>query len=68
MRCLASCIYQFFNKYNWLCFLGVGIARQRKPGAEAGLYYAASLLTQVSLLENGRTWLDSWKSKESCCI
>lgn len=42
--------------------------RQRKPGAEAGLYYAASLLTQVSLLENGRTWLDSWKSKESCCF
>lgn len=56
---------------------------QRKPGAVARLYYpvrrkprpswrggcqAASLLTQVSLLENGRTWLDSWKSKESCCI
>ncbi|EFN9018459.1 hypothetical protein D6O59_07145 [Escherichia coli] len=19
LHCLASCIYQFFNKYNWLC-------------------------------------------------
>lgn len=58
----------YINKYNELCFFRWGIERQRKPGAEAGLYYAASLLIQVSLLENGRTWLDSWKSKESCCI
>ncbi|EEV6404054.1 hypothetical protein D9550_24420 [Escherichia coli] len=37
LHCLASCIYQFFNKYNELCFFRWGIARQRKPGAEAGL-------------------------------
>ncbi|AID78253.1 hypothetical protein EP21_17210 [Escherichia coli] len=68
LRGLVGCIYLFFNKYNWLCVFRWANVRQRKPGAEAGLYYAASLLTQVSLLENGRTWLDSWKSKESCCI
>lgn len=68
LRGLASCIYQFFNKYNRLCVFRWAIVRQRKPGSVAGLYYAASLLIQVSLLENGRTWLDSWKSKESCCI
>lgn len=38
LHCLASCIYLFFNKYNWLCVLGGVIVRQRKPGAEAGLY------------------------------
>lgn len=37
MRGLASCINQFFNKYNELCFFRWGIERQRKPGAEAGL-------------------------------
>lgn len=37
LLCLVSCIYLFFNKYNWLCVLG-SIVRQRKPGAEAGLF------------------------------
>ena len=36
LLCLVSCIYLFFNKYNWLCVLGA-IVRQRKPGAETGL-------------------------------
>lgn len=27
----------YINKYNWLCVFRWGIARQRKPGAEAGL-------------------------------
>ncbi len=36
LRCLVSCIYLFFNKYNWLCVFRWGV-RQRKPGAEAGL-------------------------------
>lgn len=35
LLCLVSCIYLFFNKYNWLCVLGA-IVRQRKPGTEAG--------------------------------
>ncbi len=35
LRGLVSCIYLFFNKYNWLCVLGA-IVRQRKPGAVAG--------------------------------
>lgn len=68
----GSCIKNYSNLINSLDRLAgavlIVIGGQRKPGAEAGLYYAASLLIQVSLLENGRTWLDSWKSKESCCI
>lgn len=44
LRGLVGCIYLFFNKYNWLCVFRWANVRQRKPGAEAGLYYAASLL------------------------
>lgn len=61
MRGLASCINQFFNKYNELCFLGGGIVRQRKPGAEAGLcrHYAAFLVcaderARISLMRDLR--------------
>lgn len=38
LHCIASCIYKFFNKYNWLYFFRWAIVRQRKPGAEAGFF------------------------------
>nr|DAU96442.1 MAG TPA: hypothetical protein [Caudoviricetes sp.] len=37
LHCLASCIYLFFNKYNWLCVFRWANVRQRKPGTEAGM-------------------------------
>lgn len=37
LRCLASCIYQFFNKYNWLCFLGGGSRGKENPALMPGL-------------------------------
>lgn len=43
MRCLASCIYLFSTNTIGYVFLGVGIVRQRKPGAEAG--WGISLIT-----------------------
>lgn len=49
LLCLVSCIYLFFNKYNWLCVLGA-IVRQRKPGAEAGL-----MISGVALSDNAHT-------------
>lgn len=36
LHCLASCIYQFFNKYNRLCVFRWANVGQRKPGTEAG--------------------------------
>ena len=43
LHCLASCIYQFSNKYNRLCVFRWANVRQRKPGTEAG--WGISLIT-----------------------
>lgn len=50
MRGLASCINQFFNKYNELCFFRWANVRQRKPGDEAGL-----MISGVALSDNAHT-------------
>ena len=53
LLCLVSCIYLFFNKYNWLCVFFGGVGKEN-PALRPGGGFHLLLFVSMGLVKKSK--------------